>query len=96
MKKTVKDFISGKKIERQGYGQLPQETVLTSYSEALENISEKNVVPSKQEELLVEKSQEKITEAVTKINNFFSTKWKAYQMLIETNKINLFKDFKQL
>ena len=94
--KTVKDFISGKKIERQGYGQLPQETVLTAYGEALENISEKNVAPSKQEELLVEKAQGKITEAITKINTFFSTKWKVYQTLIENNKVDLFKQFKQL
>ena len=94
--KTVKDFISGKKIERQGYGQLPQETVLTAYGEALENISEKNVVPSKQEDLLVEKAEGKIADAIKKINNFFSTKWKAYQTLIENNKVDLFKDFKQL
>ncbi len=94
--KTVKDFVSGKKIERQGYGQLPQETVLTAYSEALNNISEKNIAPSKQEDLLVEKAEGKIAEAVTKINSFFSTKWKAYQTLIENNKVDLFKNFKQL
>ena len=94
--KNVKDFINGKRIERQGYGQLPMETVMSAYSEALENISDKNVFPSKQEELLVEKAQEKIGEAISKINTFFSTKWKAYQTLIENNKINLFKDFKQL
>ena len=94
--KTVKDFISGKKVERQGYGQVPQETVMTAYSEALDNIAEKNVAPSQQEELLVEKAEGKIAEAITKINTFFSTKWKAYQMLIENNKIDLFKNFKQL
>ena len=94
--KTVKDFINGKKVERQGYGQLPQETVMTAYREALDNIGDKNVVPSKQEELLVEKAQGKIAEAVAKINTFFGTKWKAYQTLIETNKVDLFKDFKQL
>ena len=94
--KTVKDFISGKKVERQGYGQLPQETVMTAYKEALDNISGKNIVPSQQEELLVEKAQGKIAEAVSKINTFFTTKWKAYQTLIENNKINLFKEFKQL
>ncbi len=94
--KTVKDFINGKKVERQGYGQLPQETVMTAYREALDNIAEKNVTPGKQEELLVEKAQGKIAEAVAKINSFFTTKWKAYQSLIENNKVNLFKDFKQL
>ena len=94
--KNVKDFISGKKVERQGYGQLPQETVMTAYREALDKISGKNVSPSQQEELLVEKAQGKIAEGVTKINTFFTTKWKAYQTLIENNKVDLFKTFKQL
>ncbi len=94
--KDIKDFVSGKKIERQGYGQIPQETVMTAYGEALNNISGKNAAPSMQEELLVQKAEGKIAEAITKINTFFSGKWKTYQSLIENNKVDLFKEFKQL
>ena len=94
--KTIRELISGKKIERQGYGKIPEETVLTAYSEALDNIKSKMTTPSKQEELLVQKAEMKIAAAIVKMNTFFSTKWKDYQNLIENNKVNLFKDFKQL
>jgi hypothetical protein len=94
--KTITEFIMGKKIERQGYGQIPQETVLTAFEEALDNINGKNAKPTNSDELLVKKAEGKITEAITKINTFFSGKWKTYQALIENNKVDLFKEFKQL
>jgi hypothetical protein len=94
--KTITDFIKGKKIERQGYGQIPQETVLTAFDEALDNINGKNAKPTNSDELLVKKAESKIAEAITKINSFFSGKWKTYQSLVENNKVDLFKEFKQL
>jgi photosystem II stability/assembly factor-like uncharacterized protein len=94
--KAINDFIKGKKIERQGYGQIPQETVLTAFEEALDNIEGKNTKPTYSDELLVKKADGKITEAITKINKFFSGKWKEYQSLVEGNKVNLFKEFKEL
>lgn len=94
--KAVKDFINGKKVERQGYGQLPVETVMTAIGEASGNITGKNTMPGLQEELLVKKAETKIGEAVSKINIFFTTKWKNYQNLVEANRVNLFKEFKQL
>ena len=94
--KEIKEFVSGKKVERQGYGQLPEETVMTAYGEAFENIRGKNAAPTNQEELLTQKAESKMQEAIKKINNFFTDKWKAYQNLVENNKVNLFKEFKQL
>jgi hypothetical protein len=94
--KEIKDFISGKKIERQGYGQIPVETVMTALQEARSGIVGKNVAPGKQEELLVQKAEGKINQAVDKINSFFKDKWKAYQTLIENSKVNIFKEFKPL
>ncbi len=94
--KAINDFVKGKKIERQGYGQIPQETVLTAFEEALDNINYKNAKPTSSDELLVKKAEDKIAEAVSKINTFFSGKWKTYQTLIENNKVDLFKEFKQL
>jgi hypothetical protein len=94
--KTISDFVKGKKIERQGYGQIPQETVLTAYDEAIDNINSKNAFPTNQEELLVRKAEAKMAEAISKINTFFNGKWKVYQILVEGNKVNLFKEFKQL
>jgi hypothetical protein len=94
--KTIRDFINGKKVERQGYGQLPEETVMTALQEASFGIVGKNVAPANQEELLVQKAETKINATVDKINTFFSTKWKAYQTLVESTKVNLFKEFKEL
>ena len=94
--KDIREFVNGKKIERQGYGQVPQETVMTAFGEALNTISGKNTAPTNQEELLTQKAEGKIAEAIIKINTFFSVKWKSYQTLIENNKVNLFKEFKQL
>jgi photosystem II stability/assembly factor-like uncharacterized protein len=94
--KLVRDFINGKRIERQGYGQVPIETVMTSLGEAMGYIMGKNAMPTNQEELLVQKAEKKINESITKINTFFSDKWKAYQSLIENSKVNIFKEFKPL
>jgi photosystem II stability/assembly factor-like uncharacterized protein len=94
--KDIRDFISGKKIERQGYGQIPVETVMTAMQEARGGIAGKNVAPGKQEELLVEKAENKVNNTVEKINSFFNSKWKAYQTLVESSKVNIFKEFKEL
>jgi photosystem II stability/assembly factor-like uncharacterized protein len=94
--KLIRDFINGKKIERQGYGQIPVETVMTSLQEAQGYINGKNAMPTNQEELLVQKAEDKINESIKKINTFFSDKWKAYQSLIENSKVNIFKEFKPL
>jgi photosystem II stability/assembly factor-like uncharacterized protein len=93
--KLVRDFVIGKKIERQGYGQIPVETVNTSIQEALGYITGKNAIPGKQEEALLTIAEGKIAEAITKINTFFNNNWKAYQALVESNKVNLFKPFKE-
>jgi hypothetical protein len=94
--KDIRDFINGKRIERQGYGQVPVETVMTALQEARFGIIGKNVAPGKQEELLVEKAEGQIRRAVDRINAFFTDKWKGYQALIEGSKVNIFKEFKPL
>lgn len=90
----IRDFVEGKKIERQGYGQIPIETVLSSYREARSAIFGKNVVPGTQEKALVAQSVSKIKEAVSKINSFFNDNWSAYQKLVEGEKVSIFKEFK--
>jgi photosystem II stability/assembly factor-like uncharacterized protein len=94
--KTIRDFINGKKIERQGYGQIPQETVITAIQEATSYIRNKNVAPGNQEKLLLQKAENKIDDAVKKINTFFEQSWKAYQLLVENNNVNIFKEFKPI
>jgi hypothetical protein len=92
----VKDFVEGKKIERQGYGQIPVETVLSIYREARSNITGKNVAPGQQERELVTKANKKMEDAIIKINSFFSNNWKQYQEFIESNRSTIFKPFQPL
>ena len=92
----IRDFVEGKKVERQGYGQIPVETVLTSYREARSYIVGKNVSPGNQERALVTKANQKMEEAVVKINNFFAVNWKQYQEFIEMSKSSIFKPFQPL
>ena len=94
--KEITDYVKGKKVERQGYGQVPQQTVLVAYNEALDNILEKNVAPTAQDDVLIAKAETKIAAAVEKINKFFSSNWVSYQTLVEKNKVDIFKSFAPL
>ena len=94
--KTIREYISGKKIERQGYGQLPEETVLAALQEATYGILGKEAMPNEQDQLLVNKANKNMELAIEKINNFFATKWKAYKQLVEGTKVSLFKDVPNL
>lgn len=92
--KKLREFINGKTIERQGYGR-PQQppTPMTTLQQANMYISAKPVKPGAQEEKLVADAEFKIGEAVTKINQFFDSRWKDYRKLVETNPLKLFKDY---
>jgi photosystem II stability/assembly factor-like uncharacterized protein len=94
--KLIREFISGKVIERQGYGQVPQITVLNQLQAANQAITSKPVAPGKTEEDLVVRSEGLIQEAVTKVNDFFNTKWVNYKTLVQNNPVQLFKDYKPL
>jgi gas vesicle protein len=92
--KSIREFINGKTIERQGYGR-PQQppTPMSVLQQANRYISAKPVKPGAQEEQLVKDAELKLGEAVEKINNFFTGKWAAYRKLVETNPLKLFKDY---
>jgi photosystem II stability/assembly factor-like uncharacterized protein len=94
--KNIREFVNGKKVERQGYGKLPETTVMTCIQEAFTHVKSKNALPNKQEELLIQKAHKKIKEALQKINTFTSTSWKAYQQKVESTPISIFKVLKQL
>lgn len=94
--KKMREYISGKKIERQGYGQVPQETVLTAIQEANNGIYSKELAPNTQDDALIAKAESKIKEALSKINTFVTKDWKAYQALVEGTKVSIFKEYKPL
>jgi photosystem II stability/assembly factor-like uncharacterized protein len=94
--KSIREFISGKPQTRQGYGSVPQITVLNQWQLAAAAITSKPVIPGKQEEMLVERSENLINEAVRVINGFFQGKWATYRKHVEQTSINLFKDYPPL
>jgi photosystem II stability/assembly factor-like uncharacterized protein len=94
--KTIREFVSGKKVERQGYGKLPETTVMTCIQEAFMYVRSKNMIPGIQEEQLLLKAHNNVEEAIQQINKFTSTTWKAYQQKVEQTPISIFKDMKPL
>ncbi|MGI8582625.1 MAG: WD40/YVTN/BNR-like repeat-containing protein [Chitinophagaceae bacterium] len=94
--KNIRDYIFGKKQEKQGYGTPYQVTVNGRLQEANFGIAGKNKFPDAQEIRLTEEAEFLVNDVVRRANNFFSTKWKEYQTAVETSQIKLFKEVKMI
>jgi hypothetical protein len=95
--KKIREFISGETSTKQGLSRNPfANNVMTQMQIAQRTIGSKMVSPSQQEITLVENAETVITEACNKINMFFDGNWKGYRYLVESTKVNLFKDYKPL
>ncbi len=94
--KALREFISGKPQERQGYGQVPQITVMNQFQQANQSIVSKPLAPGAQEEMLVQRAEVLIGEALQRLNGFFDGAWTKYRQMAESTKVNLFKDYKPL
>lgn len=89
--KNIREFIKGKEQEKQGYGQVPQTTVINTYNQAHRCITSKNVIPGLQEEKLVVEAENSIRQAIEKIDVFFLNNWSEYQKNIEAKPLKIFK-----
>ena len=94
--KKIREFISGRNSERQGLSRPPQITVLGTMQSAQQYIQSKSVAPGAQEEQLVKNAEDLIAEAVKRINNFYATRWADYRKLVESTRVNLFKDYQPI
>lgn len=94
--KSIRELINGKKLEGQGYGRVPQTTVMSELQAALQAISSKSVIPGAQEEIFMNNAANMVNEAVKRINAFFSQSWSQYRKLTETTKLELFKDYEPI
>ncbi len=92
--KSIRNFIFGKPQEKQGYGSPYQLTVNEKLQTAIGQVLGKNKIPDAQEVNQVEIAEALISQAIEKANIFFSTKWKAYQKLVEAMPVKIFKDYK--
>jgi photosystem II stability/assembly factor-like uncharacterized protein len=91
--RSIREFINGRTSTRQGLARPPQVTVLSTMQTAQQYIQAKSVAPGKQEEQLLKNAEGMINEALKRINNFYATKWTDYRKLVESTKVNLFRDY---
>jgi photosystem II stability/assembly factor-like uncharacterized protein len=94
--KAIREYISGKPQTRQGYGNVPQITVLNQFAAARSALSSKVAIPGKQEQVLVDRAEAMMNAAVSKINNFFTGQFANYRKQVESNPVKLFKDYAPL
>jgi hypothetical protein len=94
--KRIREYISGRTSDRQGLSRPPQITVLSTMQTAQQYIQAKSVAPGAQEEQLVKNAEDMIAEAVKRINNFYATRWTDYRKLVESMRVNLFKDYQPI
>ena len=94
--KTIREFISGKRSDRQGITRSQDITVMNTMQGAQMYIMAKSVAPGKQEEQLVKNAESMINTALKRINDFYATQWAAYRKQVEGTRVNLFKEYKPL
>jgi photosystem II stability/assembly factor-like uncharacterized protein len=94
--KTIREFISGKRSERQGITRSQDITVLNTMQTAQRYIMAKSVAPARQEEALVANAEAMINAALKRINDFYAHEWTAYRKQVEGTRVNLFKEYKPI
>jgi len=88
--KTLREFLNGVPQTKQGYGQVPQITVMNQYQAANAAISAKAIEPGAQEKMLVERAAGLVDEAVKKADAFKNGIWKQYQEQVRATKLDPF------
>jgi hypothetical protein len=88
--KALREFINGTTQTKQGYGQVPQITVMNQYQQASSAISSKSIEPGAQEKMLVERAAGLISEAVKKVTAFKEGSWKKYMEQVAATKMDPF------
>jgi DNA-binding protein YbaB len=88
--KSLREYINGKTQTKQGYGQVPQVTVMNQYQLANMSISSKPLAPGNTEKDLVKRAAQLIEEAVQKVNEFRDGTWKRYKEQAEKTKMDPF------
>lgn len=94
--KEIREILNGKPQLKQGYGNIPQETVNGKLGEARMLILGKSAIPSAQEERLLGYAEEAVADVIKKANILFDAKWKQYRTLAEAAPLKIFKEFKNI
>jgi hypothetical protein len=94
--KVLREFIGGKKTEKQGLSREDDITVLSGIQLAQSYIMSKSLAPGEQERALVANAGKLIDGAVERVNRFYATLWKDYRKQYEATKVNLFKEYEPI
>jgi photosystem II stability/assembly factor-like uncharacterized protein len=94
--KSIREALNGKPQTKQGYGNVPQTTVMSVFFEARSYVMGKNTAPGPQEERLMKDAEDMVADVLQKANNFFDTRWKEYRALAESTPVKIFKDYKDI
>ncbi|MEN9684960.1 MAG: hypothetical protein RLZZ28_746 [Bacteroidota bacterium] len=94
--KAIREQLSGKPQEKQGYGTVPQVTVNSVMGEARSYVLGKELVPGAQEERLMADAEAMVSLVLQRANAFFDGSWKQYRSLVEATPVKLFRDYKPI
>jgi photosystem II stability/assembly factor-like uncharacterized protein len=90
--KNIRDFISGKKMEKQGYGSLYQLTAISQLDDARGLVMDKTAMPGLQEERSIAFAEDLVQRGVNRVNNFNNGAWLKYRELAEAEPAHIFKE----
>ena len=88
--RAIREVLAGKRQTGQGYGQVPQVTVLNQFQLASQAIGAKPLAPGAQERMLVERAERLMADAVARIDGFLEGPWKRYRTLVQASPVDFF------
>jgi len=94
--KEIREMLNGKPQLKQGYGNIPQETVNGILGEARQVVMGKTTMPGEQENRIMGYAEEAVNGVIVKANALFEGSWKQYRALAEAAPLKFFKDYKPL
>lgn len=94
--KKIREFINGKRQDKQGYQPDNPDCVVKDINEANGKIFAKPIAPGAAETAMVETAERSVKEALQKINAFFDSKWKQYRQQAENTPLKIFREYAPL
>jgi hypothetical protein len=90
--KLIREYMFGKRQEKQGYGSAYQLTVQNKINESRQLVMGKNTMPGEQEERAMEIARNMSDEAIRRINALKNSAWKEYKEKVSKMELKLLKD----
>lgn len=90
--KNIREFMFGKRQEKQGYGTAYQLTMQTKMNEVRQLVMGKSTMPGEQEDRAIQIAESLSTEAINRINNLKNNEWKKYKDMAAQMPLKILKD----